>query len=139
MLGGGLVYICWRDPNLLMFRWFSAIGLEPSIDWLRLGTASVQTALPHWLVYSLPDGLWVYALTALMILLWRGVHSLPLKIFWLSLGLLLGAGSELGQLAGVLPGAFDPVDLVICLVAFGAALLFTSRKSTLERTLNETS
>lgn len=139
MLGGGLVYICWRDPNLLMFRWFSAIGLEPSIDWLRLGTASVQTALPHWLVYSLPDGLWVYALTALMILLWRGVHSLPIKIFWLSLGLLLGAGSELGQLAGILPGAFDPMDLVICLVAPGAALLFTSRKLILRRSLNETS
>lgn len=138
LLGGGLVYICWRDPNLLMFRWLRAIGLEPSIDWLRVGTASAQTALPHWLVYSLPDGLWVYALTALMILLWRGVHSLPLKISWLSLGLLLGAGSELGQLAGVLPGAFDPVDLLVCLIAPAAALLLTSGRLVLNRSVNET-
>jgi hypothetical protein len=136
---GGLVYVCWRDPNLLMFKWFRALGLEGSIQSLRLGTDSLQTALPHWLVYSLPDGLWVYALTALMILLWRGTGSLPLKMFWLSLGLLLGAGSELAQLAGVLPGAFDKADLLICLIAPAVALVFTSRRIPFNRSLNEAS
>ena len=137
---GGLVYVCWRDPNLLMFKWFGALGLEPAIQSLRIGTSAAQTAVPHWAIYSLPDGLWVYALTALMIHLWRDVHSLPLKIAWLSMGMLLGAGSELGQLAGVLPGAFDPMDLLVCLAAPAAALLFTSRRSILiNRSLYETS
>jgi hypothetical protein len=139
LLVGGVVYICWRAPNLLMFRWFAELGLGPAIDWLRVGTASAQTALPHWFVYSLPDGLWVYALTALMMLLWRGVHSLPLKIFWLSLGALIGVGSELAQLAGILPGAFDAVDLLVCLVAPAAALVFTSAGIVLNRSCNETS
>jgi hypothetical protein len=136
---GGVVYILWRDPNLLMFRWFGAAGLGPAIDWLRVGTASAQTALPHWFVYSLPDGLWVYALTALMIFVWSGVRSIPLKIFWLSLGLLIGAGSELAQLAGILPGAFDPIDLVVCLIAPAAALLLTPRGLILRRSFNEAS
>ena len=136
---GGVVYILWRDPNLLMFRWFGAAGLGPAIDWLRVGTASAQTALPHWFIYSLPDGLWVYALTALMMFVWHGVRSLPLKIFWLSLGLLIGAGSELAQLAGILPGAFDPIDLVVCLIAPAAALLLTPRGLILRRSFNEAS
>lgn len=139
LLVGGLVYICWREPNLLMFKWFGALGLESSIESLRLATSAGQTAVPRWLIYSLPDGLWVYALTALMVLLWRGTDSLPVKMFWLSMGLLLGAGSELGQLARVLPGAFDPIDLLVCLVAPAAALLLTSRRLILNRSLDETS
>jgi len=122
-----------------MFKWFGALGLEPSIESLRLVTAVAQKAMPHWLIYSLPDGLWVYALTALMILLWRHTDWLSIKIFWLSMGLLLGASSELGQLAGVLPGAFDPIDLLVCLIAPAAALLLTSRRLILNRSLYETS
>ncbi|HVS80924.1 MAG TPA: hypothetical protein VHE60_04260 [Pyrinomonadaceae bacterium] len=29
ILIGGLVYICWRDPALLMFKWFRVLGVEP--------------------------------------------------------------------------------------------------------------
>jgi hypothetical protein len=35
----------------------------------------------------------------------------PMKFFCPSLGLLLGAGSEMGQLAGLVPGSFDVIDL----------------------------
>jgi hypothetical protein len=139
LVAGGLVYLCWRAPNLLMFKWFGALGFESSITSLRAATAAAQTAVPHWLIYSLPDGLWVYALTSLMILLWRHADSLAIKMFWLSMGLLLGAGSELAQLAGILPGAFDPIDLLVCLAAPAAALLLTSRRLILNRSLYETS
>jgi hypothetical protein len=120
---GGLIYLRWRNTNLLMFRWFRVLGLETFIDWIRTGAGETS----GWLAYSLPDGLWVYALTALMILLWRDARS-PMKYLWLSLGVLLGAGSELGQLAGVVPGSFDVIDLLVCLLAAAAALIFTSRK-----------
>jgi len=125
---GGLIYVCWRDPNLLMFKWFHAVGLESLILQLRLATSPTKAALPFWFIYSLPDGLWVYALTAFMILLWRDVRSLPIKMFWLSLGLLLGAGSELGQLVGIVPGVFDKAVLAVCVIALVAAFLLTSRK-----------
>jgi hypothetical protein len=124
---GGLIYIRWRDSNLVMFKWFRALGLDAVIGCLRAGADAPSGGWPFWMVYSLPDGLWVYALTALMIFLWRDARS-PIKLVWLSLGLLLGAGSELGQLARVVPGSFDLVDLFVCLLAAAAALVFTSRK-----------
>ena len=129
---GGLIYIRWRDSNLVMFRWFRALSLDTVIGWLRAGADAPAGGWPLWMVYSLPDGLWVYALTALMIFLWRDSNS-PIKLAWLSLGLLLGAGSELGQLAGVVPGSFDLVDLFVCLFAAAAALVLTSRKFTIQR------
>ena len=123
---GGLIYVRWRNANLLMFQWFRALGVQGLISWLRTG-AGETTGWLYWVAYSLPDGLWVYALTALMILLWRDARS-PFKFVWLSLGLLLGAGSELGQLAGFVPGSFDVIDLLVCLAAVAAAMVFTSGK-----------
>jgi hypothetical protein len=125
---GGIIYICWRETNLLMFRWLGAVGLEPLTNNLRSLAAPAQRILPHWFVYSLPDGLWVYALTAFMLLVWRNTDPLPTKMLWCSLGLLLGPGIEIGQLAGVVPGTFDYGDLIVCLIAPTAALVFTSRK-----------
>jgi hypothetical protein len=125
---GGLIYICWREPDLLMFRWLRTLGLETFTNSLRSFTAPEHKYLPYWFIYSLPDGLWVYALTTFMLHLWRKTDSLPTKVFWCSLGFILGAGAELGQLAGVVPGTFDLGDLVVCLIAPAAALLFTSPK-----------
>ena len=126
VIAGGLIYVRWRDANLLMFKWFRVLGLETIVGWLRVG-ASEPSGWSFWLAYSLPDGLWVYALTALMIFLWRDSHS-PMKFFWPSLGLLLGAGSELGQLAGIVPGSFDVIDLGVCIFAAMAAMVLTTRK-----------
>jgi hypothetical protein len=124
---GGLVYICWRDPGLLMFKWFRVLGVEPLVLQLRVAAGATGSALPHWFVYSLPDGLWVYALTAFIARAWSGSPSSPFKTFWLSLGLVLGAGSELGQLAHIVPGTFDWTDFVFYVSAAALALAFAAR------------
>jgi hypothetical protein len=125
---GGLIYVCWRDPNLLMFQWFRGLGLEPLLLRLRLVAAPAQTSMPNWVILSLPDGLWVYAFTAFMIEIWRGADSTFIKTFWISLAVLLGAGSELGQLAGVVPGVFDLTDFLLCVCAGAMALSLAPRK-----------
>jgi hypothetical protein len=136
MLLGGVIYILWRDPALLMFKWFRVLGLEPLVLQLRLESSAVEPVLPRWILYSVPDGLWVYALTAFMAHAWAGSPSSPFKTFWLSLGLVLGAGSELGQLAHVVPGTFDWTDFLICLAAASLALVWAARNNS-KRSLNE--
>jgi hypothetical protein len=135
IIAGGLIYLCWRDPNLLMFRWISALGLQTVVGHLRLAVSVNPGTLPHWFLYSLPDGLWVYALTAIMVQIWReSVKTWP-RLFWISLGLVIGAGSELGQLAGVVPGTFDLFDL--CFSIFAAVAAFLIISLTTKRSLNE--
>ncbi|HXM36155.1 MAG TPA: hypothetical protein VN920_13265 [Pyrinomonadaceae bacterium] len=138
LLFGGLIYVCWRDPGLLMFKWFRALGCEPLILQLRLATAATRPALPFWFVYSLPDGLWAYALTAFMAHVWSGSRASFLKLACLSAGPVLGAGSELGQLAHLVPGSFDWTDFVFYLLAGALALLAVSRSNS-RRSINEQS
>ena len=136
LLIGGLMYICLRDPNLRMFQWFDFIGAGSLITRLRFNVAPLQTAIPFWIQFSVPNALWVYSLTGFMALLWSGTDS-RFKPFWLSLGILLGAGAEFGQAINVIPGTFDIVDLCLCLIAAALALLTTSYLPSIKRRLND--
>jgi hypothetical protein len=136
LLVGGLIYACWRDYTLPMFRWFELVGVGPVVQQLRITTMPLAAGLPSWVEYSLPDAMWVYALTAFMALVWKGTNF-RVRAIWLSAGLLLGAGSELGQLAGYVPGSFDVLDFFVCVFAAGLALVLTSERISLKRSLND--
>lgn len=125
LLLGGLIYICWRDPTLPMFSWFNSVGLGPAIYKVRTVLAPLERRLPLWFEFSIPNATWVYALTSFMALTWNETKS-RFKLFWLSSGLILGVGTEVGQLAGLIPGAFDGVDLLLCVLAAVMAWLLTS-------------
>jgi hypothetical protein len=136
LLAGGFIYAGWRDPTLPMFRWFEFMGLGPLIRQLRLTTVPLLVKLPYWCPFSLPDAIWVYALTAFMAIIWTETNS-RVKVFWLSLGLLLGAGSELGQLVAIVPGTFDIADLSLSLAAAGLALTLTRGTRVFKRSMND--
>src|SRR6266550_20385 len=136
LLVGGLIYACWRDYTLPMFRWFELVGVGPVVQQLRITTTPLQARLPYWVEYSLPDAMWVYALTAFMALVWKGTNF-RVRAIWISAGLLLGAGSELGQLAGYVPGSFDASDLFLCVISAGLALVLTSERITFKRSMND--
>jgi hypothetical protein len=114
---GASIYLFFRTPTLLVFRWIEAIGLLDPVMILREQVAFVQ--LPEWLLYSLPDGLWVYATTSWMVLMWRGARSW----LWLSTGVLLAVGAELGQAVGCVPGTYQHLDMLFYGSAFLLALL----------------
>ncbi len=118
---GAAVYTAFRERGLLVFGWYEWAGLGGAVEALRSFTMPAAPFIPRPLVYSLPDGLWVYALTALMARLWRGEAGF-FKNFWLSTGLLCGPVAELLQIPRWVPGTFDPADLIVTAAAFAAAL-----------------
>lgn len=119
---GAAIYLLLRAPHLRVFSWAAEVGLGPTVSLLRVRTLPLREDLAEWVLYSLPDALWVYALTAAMVLVWRG-GSGRTRFLWIGSGLALGAGGELGQWIGVVPGTFDPVDLLACGAAALAAIL----------------
>lgn len=124
---GATIYVVWRDPGLVVFDWLEWIGLAEVVAGLRAALAPLAPHLPAWLLLSLPDGLWVYAATAAAVLVWESAPPSWTRCAWLSSGLVLGAGSELGQALRLVPGTFDLIDLGACTVAAVLALIFTSR------------
>lgn len=122
LLGGGLVYLVFRSPDLLVFRWIEALGGLPALLGLRAMLEPTSQALPSWVLYSLPDGLWVYAFMSFMLHLWRGARPGPRR-FWAAMGPALGMGWEAGQWLGLTPGTFDVMDVALMAVMACIALL----------------
>lgn len=124
LLAGGLLYLLFRAPSLRLFEWFRVIGLEPCILAARASLESLGMRPPSWVLYTLPDGLWVYTATACMAWIWQGSRGAA-RWGWMAAGPGLGLGSELGQLVGLMPGTFDPLDLIACGVAAVLAFALT--------------
>lgn len=132
MVVGGLVYILFRDTGMLMFRWAAALSLTESIAQARHAAAPLLPWIPEAILYSLPDGAWVFSCTAFFARLW---HDGPLwnRIAWIGLGPALAIGGELGQLIpGFIPGTFDPVDMLFYVAATVGALWVAARDLRLE-------
>ena len=125
LLVGGFVYLAWRSQSLLMFSWVDAVGLDSLLHPLREFAAPMLPHVPKWVLFSLPDAAWVYSMTAAYVLVWRRAKSAA-GLFWVSLGCLLGAGAELGQLVSLVPGTFDLTDL--CLIAAAAPLAYLTTR-----------
>ncbi len=114
---GASIYLLFRTPSLLVFNWVESVGLDTHLMALRDSVSGVQ--LPDWLLYSLPDGVWVYAITMWMLIIWDGAPPW----FWLLLGVVLALGAELGQAIGLVQGTYQHLDMLFYLGAFLLALL----------------
>jgi hypothetical protein len=119
-----------------MFQWFNFVGASTLVNQLRITTQPLQEILPLWIQFSLPNALWVYSLTGFMALVWSETNSRT-KAFWLSLGLVLGVGLELGQYIQLIPGVFDAADFTLCILAAPLALLTTSNLLAIKRRPND--
>ena len=102
---GAFIYVGWRSTDLLVFRWIEVVGAtglvyRPSVP------------LPGWVLYSLPDGCWVYAYTSWLLMIWGRMTA------WVFTGVVLAVGAELGQLIGIVPGTYDHLDMAFYVGAF---------------------
>ena len=60
---GSMIYVLFREKNLLMFEWFNYFRLDFIIDFLRNNFYKYRTYIPKSVLFSLPDALWVYSFT----------------------------------------------------------------------------
>jgi hypothetical protein len=127
LIVGGMIYLSFREKSLLMFHWTKWAGQLHFINASRSALSNIESFVPLWVIYSLPDALWVYAITAFMVLMWRNTSG-PWKVFWIALGPILGVGAELGQSLRIVSGTFDFSDLLLCSSAALAAIILVPVK-----------
>ena len=125
---GGLIYVLFRSTSLLMFEWFDQMNLSKYIIELRSHTEAYSLILPNWLLYSLPDGLWLFSYLSLLLIIWDNKVSKK-NIFWIFLLPIIAIVSELGQFFKIVPGTFDIIDLIFYFAgSFLPILFFTNLK-----------
>lgn len=117
---GAAIYLLYRSTSLWVFHWIAAAGLYDGLINIREAVSIAH--LPFWVLYSLPDGLWVYAATAWMVEIWRGSRSWA-TLPWIAVGVALGVGGEIGQAIGLVPGTYDHLDILFYVGGFLLALL----------------
>ena len=123
LLGAG-IYTLWRSKRLLVFTWYGWLGLTTPVMAIRAEAASVRHFVPGFVLYSLPDALWVYSFTFLMQSVWFCRPKSWGRAFWILLPVLLAVGAEIGQLFKVVQGTFDFMDIAGYIVAWAAASTF---------------
>lgn len=126
---GCSIYTCYRPTSLRIYNWYKFIGLEDKILYLRATSAPLKQYLPDWVIYCLPNGLWVYAYTAYMLLVWRRGSTAKLNSVWPHLGIMLGLASEIFQIFGVIHGTFDIFDCSTYILFYFIALIMIRHKS----------
>jgi hypothetical protein len=119
LIVGSLLYMLARPRGLIAFEWVGAVGLGGALVRARTTILPFTSALPSFVRFSVPDGLWAFAFTRGLVLVWSGTWSRA-SAPWILLAPTVAIGSELGQAAQIVPGTFDVVDLLS--VTLGSAL-----------------
>ncbi len=122
LLVGVLIYITFRSGHcspIMQGIVDVAGGRIASLVYLFIGEEPRQ-----WLIYSLPDSLWMFAFCTSILIIWSFEIS-KFCWFWISVALAMGMLLEILQYPGYIPGTFDSSDLLVMLGAAGLAFLFT--------------
>jgi hypothetical protein len=104
---GGLIYICFRNENIIFFSWLRYLNIDYSL--LRQLKIS-KNIISLFIIYSLPNGLWV--LSGLLILKIFLKNDKKVLIFYSVIFIILSILYEICQLLYIIPGTFDIIDLI---------------------------
>ncbi len=117
-LGRWLAYVAF--PLLVGAAVYLVRGWGAALlPWRRVHLARVVLG-------TLPDAAWAFAIGACVCLLWRN-GSRGGKAAWVVMGCALAVGYEAAQGLRLVPGTFDPLDLVTSAAAFAAAVVLLVR------------
>lgn len=118
ILGGAIIYILFRPTHLLMFFWIDRIGLMDFVNSIR----PVSWNVPEWVVYSLPDGLWLFSYCLFIGCVWD--FNLRKCLFVLTILPVYAVSNEIMQFFHLVSGTFDWMDLFAFLMAFALGTLY---------------
>jgi len=127
ILFGGLIYIIYRNDSLLMFRWFEYIQLS---DYIRFIRDSLITPLPSAVksfTDAAPGGFWTFSYTVFLMFIWN-IEINRRNIFYYLIIPAAAVSSEFLQLAGLIPGTFNYLDIVSYLTGAILPVLIHQRK-----------
>ena len=112
ILIGAFIYVVYGADTLLVNQVLRTLHFGGIIDSLREFVPESLAPIRN----QVPDGLWVFAGTSLLVTLWKGDSSS--SRCWSMVPLFLGLTGELGQSIHRVPGTFDYWDIVSMLIGY---------------------
>ena len=109
-----------------MFNWFQKLDLNLEVEKIRLYFSKID--LPNWLIYNLPDFIWVFSFTSLLLIIWNMKISKE-SIIYVLIPLTLALASELGQFFSIVNGTFDKMDLLFYILGGLTSIIIISKSN----------
>jgi len=103
------------------------IGFD-TMQSFRTIVSEIPYITPDWIIYSLPDALWMFALMLVIMMIWD-FRLTRQSIPWIILAVIAGILFEIGQGINIIKGTFDPIDVICILICAFVPLLFTLLRS----------
>jgi hypothetical protein len=130
---GGYIYILFRDSSLLLFGWIEKLGAGSMTVIVREQTLPFGNSLPQWVLFSLPDGLWLFSYVCFTLYLWQNslTKSALLWVFFLPVLAIL---HEFAQLIEIMDGTFDPLDIFFYCIATSLPFVLFRKRINLVKT-----
>lgn len=111
---GGMIYITYRSKSLIMFSWFEALGLSPTMEAIRLDFG--DRSIYGWIRDCFPAGLWLFSYLLFIDCIWNKQTHRVCSTFIIALPT-IAILSEILQGLHVLPGTYDIMDVVSYFIA----------------------
>jgi hypothetical protein len=102
------------------------VGVGALVSSLRVVTVPTGGHLPDAIRFHFADAAWGWALGAALSLVWADAPGAR-RTGWFVVGALFVVGTEVAQLVGLMPGTFDPVDIIVSILAYATAWRLVSR------------
>jgi hypothetical protein len=121
------IYVFYRTDKTVINQ---IILLFVSTQKFAFARESVTSALPlpNWVLFSMPEALWVFCATLLSIKLYFKICKLTVSCVYIPIGFAILW--EIFQLNNVTNGYFDTTDLLLCTIAFILPICFYNKQST---------
>ena len=98
------IYISFRSADMALYSWLHIDYSNAFFNWLRID----DVLLPNWIVYNVPDGLWIFSYLLFIESIWDN-SSMKWLFVW---GMVLFAYAlEILQFANIFPGTGDVYDI----------------------------
>lgn len=122
---GGYIYILYRPLHLIMFKAIEEVHLMNIVLWLR--KYSEKIILPEFVLYSLPDAIWMYSFNYFLLTYLKTEKRK--RNFCSFISFIFVIGSELGQFIGLVRGTYDLNDLLAYTLGFILSYILVNQKN----------
>lgn len=118
---GASVYVFLRPAEAWFVRTLGETSLGAPLRHARAITTPLAAYVPSVVLDVAPDLAWAFVVGAILGLVWRDRPGTAARA-WLAMGLLATLGFEIAQHFHMVPGTFDPRDLVAQALGYAGGL-----------------
>ena len=108
---GGVIYIAFRSSSIILFKWIDYIVFTDLVENFRQITLPYTECLPDWFLYCLPDGLWMFSYSSIVLVIWKQ-RITKYSLLWLLSLPIISIMFEVLQYYDYFQGTFDILDII---------------------------